>query len=86
MTKHEEYFYRTLYVVILVSPNGGQQMNSFTSEDKARTDAEELIKTLSEADHPGYKVYLSYLDYSPRLNRIMSEDLITVESELLFEN
>lgn len=86
MTKHEEYFYRTLYVVILISPNGGHQMNSYSSEDKARIDEDELIKTLSEADHSGYKVYLSYLDYSTRLNRIMSDDLITDDSELLFEN
>jgi len=85
MSNHEAYFYRTLYAVILVSSNGGQRMNFFTSEEKAREDAEDLINELKDTKKE-WKVYLSYLDYSPKKNRIMSDEIISDESELLFES
>ena len=85
MTKHEEYFYRTLYAIILVSPNGGQRWNVFNDEDKARADADELIGNISDANDTGYKVYISYLDYCPKKGRLVSSDIITDESELLYE-
>lgn len=82
--EHEAYFYRTVYAVILISPNGGQRMNTFVDEDKARADADLLIASLRKAGKSGYKVVLSYLDYSPRKNRIMSENIITDDSEILY--
>ena len=84
-TEHEAYFYRTLYAVILISPNGGQRMNTFAEEDKAREDASRLIESIKNSGAGGYKVVLSFLDYSPRKNRIMSENIITDDSEILYE-
>ena len=83
--EHEAYFYRTLYAVILISPNGGQRMNTFAEEDKARKDASKLIESIKNSGASGYKVVLSFLDYSPRKNRIMSENIITDDSEILYE-
>ena len=85
-SKHESYFYRTLYAIVLVQPNGGQQWNVFLDEGKARKDAEELINVIKNTGNKGYKVYLSYLEYSTRKNRIMSDEIITDESELLYES
>jgi len=82
--EHEAYFYRTLYAVVLVSPNGGQRMNTFDDEGKARVGAEELIKAIKKSGKKGYTVYLTPLEYSPRKNRIMSENIITNESEILY--
>ena len=84
-TEHVAYLYRTLYAVILISPNGGQRMNTFAEEDKAREDASRLIESIKNSGAGGYKVVLSFLDYSPRKNRIMSENIITDDSEILYE-
>ena len=84
--KHESYFYRTLYAIVLVQPNGGQQWNVFLDEGKARKDAEELINAIENSEIKRYEVYLSNLEYSTRKNRIMSDEIITDESELLYES
>jgi len=82
--EHEAYFYRTLYAIILVSPDGGQRMNTFVDEYKARADAELLIESIRESGERGYKVILSYLDYCYRRNLIMTENIISDDSEILY--
>jgi len=82
--EHEAYFYRILYAVILISPDGGQTMETFVDEDKARQEAEGLVEMAKANNIEGYTVVLSPLDYSPRKNRIMSEDIINEDSEILY--
>lgn len=81
---HEAYFYRTVYAVILESPDGGQRMNTFVDEDKARDDAELLIESIKESGKEGFKVLLTPLEYSQRKNRIMTENIVTEETEILY--
>ena len=81
--EHEAYFYRTLWAVILEGKDGGQTMNFFNDEDEARAEAERLAKMGSENNIEGQRILLSPLDYSPRKNRIMSENIITEETEVI---
>ena len=82
--EHEAYFYRTLRAVILEGKDGGQTMNFFNDEDEARAEAEMLAKIISENNIEGQRILLSPLEYSPKKNRIMSENIITEETEVIY--
>lgn len=83
--EHEAYFYRTLWAVILEGKDGGQTMNFFNDEEEARAEAEMLADISRENNIEGNRVLLSPLEYSPRKNRIMSENIITEETEVIYE-
>lgn len=82
---HEEYFYRTLYTIVIVSPNGGQNMDYFTKEVDAIADANRIEEAMKEGGVEGYSIFLSELDYDHRKNRIVSGEFITDESRLMYE-
>lgn len=77
---------KTLYGVVLKSKDGGVRMNSFLIKESALKEAEETIKAIKSSNKKGFKVYLSELEYDEYKNRILSNNLINDESELLFEN
>ena len=60
-------------------------MNFFNDEDEARAEAEMLADISRENNIEGQRVLLSPLDYSPKKNRIMSENIITEETEVIYE-
>ena len=82
--EHEAYFYRTLWAVIIEGKDGGQTMNFFNDEDEARAEAEMLADISRENNIEGQRVLLSPLEYSPKKNRIMSENIITEETEVIY--
>ena len=83
--EHEAYFYRTLWAVILEGKDGGQTMNFFNDEDEARAEAEMLADISRENNIEGQRILLSPLNYSSKKNRIMSENIITEETEVIYE-
>ena len=82
--EHEAHFYRTLWAVIIEGKDGGQTMNFFNDEEEARAEAEMLAKISRENNIEGQRVLLSPLEYSPKKNRIMSENIITEETEVIY--
>ena len=83
--EHEAYFYRTLWAVILEGKDGGQTMNFFNDEDEARAEAEMLADIGRKNNIEGQRVLLSPLEYSPKKRRIMSDNIITEETEVIYE-
>lgn len=75
----------TLYGVVLKRKDGGVNMNSFLIKESALKEAEETIELIKSSNKKGFKVYLSELVYDEYKNKILSDNLINDESELLFE-
>ena len=59
-------------------------MNFFNDEDEARADAEMLADISRENNIEGQRILLSPLNYSSKKNRIMSENIITEDTELIY--
>lgn len=77
---------KTLYTIITEDKSGGQSIDSYLKEDSALKKADEIIEHIKKSNRKGFKVYLSELDYDSRKNRILSDEIINNESELLFRN
>ncbi|MBP3047286.1 hypothetical protein J9345_11470 [Bacillus subtilis subsp. subtilis] len=74
----------TLYGVVL-KHSGGVNMNSFLIKESALKEADKTIEAIKLSNKKGFEVYLSELEYDEYKNRILSENLINDDSELLFE-
>ena len=77
---------KTLYGVVIKFNNGGENMDSFLVKDSALDKAKEIINFIKLNNKKGIKVYLSELEYDEYNNRILSNSLISNQSELLFNN
>lgn len=76
----------TLYSVVVQDSDGGQNMDSYSTEKSAVDRGKEIVDAIKTSGRKGFKVYLSELDYDLSRNIILSESLINGDSELLFEN
>lgn len=75
-----------LYGVVVVSENGGQNMNSFLKEESATSNANEIIEAIKKVKKKNMKVYMSQLEYDSYNNRLLTTCLIDEYSELLFQS